>query len=123
VIQPQHDSILISICSFVVHSTGSVQFYFDDVPGLCEENSPYALFGDDNPNGPNLSDFGSFNNAFVNPGIHEIVAVPFASSGCTGDFGCPLKKVFKVTCTAAPSIGAGEGEKVTDLGEGIAGLV
>jgi hypothetical protein len=80
----------------------SVQFYLDGVKGLCEEWTPYALFGDENPNGPDLGDLGNFYSAFVNPGVHSLLAVPFDGDHCTGTSGCPLVEQFEVKCKECP---------------------
>lgn len=80
----------------------SVQFYLDGIETRCEEYTPYALFGDDNPGGPDLGLLGDFYQGTVEPGLHSIVAVPFDGPGCTGNSGCAYKEEFAV-CSYCPT--------------------
>ena len=61
-----------------------------------------SFYSNNSPGGPDLGPIGDFYQAFVNPGVHEIVAVPFDSPGCEGTPGCPLVETFRVECSPCP---------------------
>ena len=65
----------------------SVQFFLDGVEILCEEHTPYAVFGDDNPTGADLALPGPFEfyGGMLPVGIHTIQAVPYPMAGCSGN--------------------------------------
>ena len=88
-----------------------------------EEYSPYALFGDENPNGPDLGDFGAFYDGFFTPGPHTTTAVPFDRPNCAGQAGCPLTEDFEVDCANCPGaitgftlVDAKKDEEIAPLG-------
>ncbi len=78
------------------HGIESVQFFLDDEDFRCEDWTPYALAGDENPGGPDLGALGKFYSISFTVGTHTVVAVPFSEKGCTGDQGCPLSQTFEV---------------------------
>ncbi len=81
----------------------SVQFFLDGVEMRCEDYTPYALFGDENPGGPDLGAIGPFYDGFISPGVHTILAIPYSGPHCTGKPGCEHEVNFSPVPTRQPS--------------------
>jgi len=80
----------------------SVQFFLDGVETRCEDYTPYSLFGDENPGGPDLGAIGPFYDGFISPGVHTILAIPYSKPGCKGKPGCEREVHFEVDCADCP---------------------